>query len=66
MGNNTEKSVVSVGEAGTKLGIGRSLAYTLAREGKLPGVLHLGRRMVVSKKILDAVLAGEIKFTKDE
>jgi excisionase family DNA binding protein len=46
----------SVEEAADLLGIGRSLAYTLAQEGTLPGVRRLGRRYVVSKTALDGWL----------
>src|ERR1039458_811167 len=46
----------SIQEAGDLLGIGRSLAYDLAKEGTLPGVRRLGRRYVVSKQALDAWL----------
>lgn len=37
---------ISVEQAGRQLGIGRSLAYELARNGQIP-VLRLGKRMVV-------------------
>ena len=49
---------VSVSEAGAMLGIGRGLAYQLARTGRLPGVLRLGRRLVVSRDALEAALGG--------
>jgi excisionase family DNA binding protein len=38
-----ERVVMSVIEAGKKLGIGKDQAYALAHAGKLP-VLHLGKR----------------------
>jgi excisionase family DNA binding protein len=63
---NDESLVCSVGEAASKLGISRNLAYALAREGKLPGIISLGRRLVVSRKILFGVLSGDIKFTVDK
>lgn len=47
---------VSVEEAAAVLGIGRGLAYQLARTGQLPGVLRLGRRLVVSRRALEAAL----------
>jgi excisionase family DNA binding protein len=48
---------ISVKEAADMLGISRNLGYTLAREGKLPGVLSLGRkRLVVSKAAIEKLL----------
>ena len=53
-----ETATVSVSHAAELLGIGRNLAYELARRGELPGALRLGRRIVVSRKGLDAFLEG--------
>ena len=50
---------VKVAEAANILGIGRQTAYQLAREGKLPGALRLGRRIVVSRKALEAFLEAK-------
>ena len=55
-----EKLVYSVDEVSQKLNISRNLAYRLAREGKLPGVIHVGgRRMVCAKAKIDALLQAE-------
>jgi excisionase family DNA binding protein len=55
----TDKLVYSIDEASQKLGISRNLAYRLAREGKLVGVIHIGeRRMVVAKSKVDALLGS--------
>ena len=53
-----ETATVSVSDAAELLGIGRNLAYELARRGELPGALRLGRRIVVSRKALDVFLDG--------
>ena len=53
-----EKLVYTISETSRKLGISRNHAYKLAREGKLPGIITLGRRLVVSKAILDRLLEG--------
>ena len=53
-----ERLTVSVEEAALVLGIGRGLAYELARTGRLP-VLRLGRRLVVPRAQLAAMLAAE-------
>ena len=51
-----ERQVLSVEEAAQALGIGRQLAYELARRGELPGVRRIGRRLLVSKALLLAYL----------
>jgi len=49
--------VLDLVTAGEWLGIGRSLAYRLAREGRFPvPVLALGRRRVVPKAALERLL----------
>ena len=52
-------ATVKVEEAAKILGIGRQTAYELAREGKLPGALRLGRRIVVSRSQLQSFLDGK-------
>lgn len=48
---------VSVEEAGELLGISRAFAYELAARGELP-TLRLGRRLLVPRKALEALLEG--------
>lgn len=52
-----EKLTMTVEEAGEALGISRSLAYELVRNGDLPSV-RLGRRLVVPVRTLMAMLEG--------
>ena len=55
-----ERLTLSIPEAARAWGISKNLAYTLARAGNLPGVIHLGpKRMVVSKAIFERTLNGE-------
>jgi excisionase family DNA binding protein len=54
----TERLAYTVTEAAALLGIGRTHAYALAKTGELPTVT-LGRRVVVPKARLDAMLAGD-------
>ena len=55
--NDDTKLTISVEIAAKRLGIGRQLAYELARTGKLPGVVRLGRkRLVVSLAGLERAL----------
>ena len=49
------RMTVSVEEAARLLGIGRSLAYEMVREGKIPS-LRFGRRVVVPLKALEDLL----------
>ena len=61
-----EPRTMSVEEAAAALGIGRTMAYELARRGELPGVLRLGRRLVVSRAALDRVLVGDTPAPSDQ
>ena len=54
--NPADRKTVTVEEAARRLGIGRTLAYTLAAEGRLPGAIRLGRRYVVALPRLDEAL----------
>jgi hypothetical protein len=50
----------SIEVASSRLGIGRSLGYQLAREGRFPcRVIRAGRRLLVPTAALERVLAGE-------
>jgi len=53
-----ERATLSVSEAAAMLGISRDAAYDAARRGELP-TLRFGRRVLVSKAVLDRILAGE-------
>jgi len=57
MDTTIEPITLKVEEVVKLLGISRSSAHILAQEGKLPGALRLGRRIVVSRKMLAAFLA---------
>ena len=57
---------LSIPEAARELKISKTLAYSLARKGKLPGVLRIGeRRLIVSRFQLEAYLRGEANNGKD-
>lgn len=52
-----ERETVSIEAAGRILGIGRTVAYDLARKDALPvPVIRIGRRMVISKRAIDSLL----------
>jgi excisionase family DNA binding protein len=50
-----ERLVWSVEEAGRRLGISRAHAYELIARGEIPH-LRLGRRLVVPKRAIEALL----------
>lgn len=58
--SNNGPATLKVEEAAKILGIGRQTAYELASQGKLPGALRLGRRRVVSRRVLEEFLAGKL------
>ena len=54
---NSRRLTMTVEEAGVALGISRSHAYELVRQGELPS-LRLGRRVVVPLASLEALIQG--------
>jgi excisionase family DNA binding protein len=63
-----ERLTLSIPEAAKVFGISRGLAYDLARRDKLPvPVIRLGRRMVLSRKAVEALLSGngEVSHAND-
>jgi len=50
----------TVEEAATRLGIARGKAYEHANLGNIPGVIRLGRRILIIKSIFDRWLAVEV------
>jgi predicted DNA-binding transcriptional regulator AlpA len=56
---NTEKMTLSIPEVAETLGISRNLAYELATQDKLPGLIRLGqKRVVCSKLAIERLLQG--------
>ena len=52
---DTDRLTLTVEEAACLLGISRALGYELVARGQLPSV-RLGRRIVVPRRALDALL----------
>ena len=50
---------VSVPVAAQMIGISRGYAFELARRGELPGIVKLGGRYVVSRRVLEETLNGK-------
>lgn len=64
---NTVEAVrraISVEEAAIQLGIGRSLAYELVREGKLRSV-RAGHRVLIPIAALEEFLAGQTPESRE-
>jgi excisionase family DNA binding protein len=57
--NTDERETVTIDEAARILGISRASAYAAAHRGELPGVLRLGRRLVVSRRALERALGSD-------
>ncbi|GAB3621789.1 hypothetical protein GCM10027417_30510 [Glutamicibacter endophyticus] len=55
-----EKRTYSIPAVAQILGIGKARAYEMARSGELPGLLKVGNRYLVSRKVLDAFVDGEL------
>lgn len=53
-----ERQTLTVEEAGTILGIGRTAAYEAARCGQIPAV-RIGRRLLVPRMALENLLSGD-------
>ena len=59
-----ESQTLTVEEAGKALGISRMTAYKLVRKGQLPS-LRLGRRVVVPRVQLEALLRGKAESERE-
>jgi excisionase family DNA binding protein len=55
---SSECFTISLEEAVKRLGIGRALGYRLAAQGRLPGLLHLGKKYRIAIKALEAALSN--------
>lgn len=54
----TDKKTLTVAEAMAVLGISRTLAYRLIKDGKLP-VIRLGKRVLIPVSALEKILTAE-------
>lgn len=54
-----EPRTISVPAAGKLLGIGRNAAYEAVKRDELPGVIKIGKRILVSRAALERMLNGE-------
>lgn len=56
---DNERLTMNLAEFAKATGCSRGLIYDLARQGKLPvPVIRLGRRMVLSRRAVEALLDG--------
>lgn len=57
----TDRLTLTVKETAAMLGISKNLAYRLAKERKLPGVIQLGaKRLVISRSQIESLLRGGV------
>jgi predicted DNA-binding transcriptional regulator AlpA len=55
-----ERATATLPEFAARYGIARSTAYALAKRDRLPiPVIRLGRRLVVSRELMERVLMGD-------
>jgi hypothetical protein len=55
--NSSETLVMSVPAAGRALGLSRNSSYLAAKTpGAMPGVIKIGKRVMISKRALDTAL----------
>lgn len=61
------RATYTVEEAAERLGISRWLAYQQAQRGTLAGVpvIRVGRRLLVPRRALERLLAGELEEGRD-
>lgn len=63
---SAERLTMTIPEFARACSISRGLAYDLARRDKLPvKVIRLGRRMVLSRKAVEALLSGNSEVNYD-
>lgn len=55
-----QRLTISVEDTARTLGISRGLAYSLARQGKLP-VVRFGKRILISKAGLTALMNSSVQ-----
>lgn len=58
LGNLVSREGISVEEAARLLGIAKGTAYRAVRAGQLPAI-RIGRRWIVPRRALDAMLSGK-------
>lgn len=54
-----ESGTLTIAQSAKRLGIGRDLAYRMAKAGTLPGIARLNGKYVVRKALLEAFLEGK-------
>ena len=62
--SETSREVLSVPEAGKRLGLGRAASYRAAGRGQIP-TLRLGKKLVVPTVQFERLLAGELSQRRD-
>lgn len=64
---DSERLTMTIPEFAQATGISKNLAYDLARRDSLPvPVIHLGKRLVLSRQAVERLLRGEDRPVQDE
>jgi len=53
------RMTLTVNETAERLGIGRNQAYEAIKRGEIPGVIKIGRRLLVSEAALNRLLNAD-------
>jgi excisionase family DNA binding protein len=65
MHDSKTRSTLNVEEVAAQLGISRAVAYEAVRTGRIPS-LRIGRRLLVPRRALDAMLDGVQRRDREE
>jgi excisionase family DNA binding protein len=58
-GTISERATLTIEQVAERLGVARSTAYALAKRNALPDpFIHIGQRRLVSRELIDRLLAG--------
>jgi excisionase family DNA binding protein len=60
-----ERRTLTVEQAARELGIGRTLAFQMARDGRLP-VIRFGRRVLVARSTIERLLSCDSQTGIDD
>lgn len=56
MNRQERRGTYSVKEVAERFGCSKNHIYDLIARGEFPGVIHLGRKIVISQKVIDEML----------
>ncbi len=60
MADDIKSATVDVPEIAAGLGVARNTVYEAIARNELPGIIRIGKRVLMSRKVYDRMLAGEL------